>query len=84
MNWAEYVTRYYKGHTLPIAVTRVILEVDRLNKEGKTVAEILKEFDDNWFFASQQLKANIDCNSIQAIIDTLQKRETPKITTTTY
>ena len=74
MDWAEYVTKYYQGHTLPIAVMRVILEVDRLHKEGKTVAEILKEFDENWFFASKQLKANIDCKSIQAIIDTTSKK----------
>lgn len=84
MDWAKYVTKYYQGHTLPIAVMRVILEVECLHKEGKTVVEIQKEFDDNWFFASQQLKANIDCKSIQAIIDTLPKKETPKIATTNY
>lgn len=71
MDWAEYVKRYYLGHTLPIAIMRVILEVERLHKEGKTNEEIKQEFDQNWFFTFKQLQANITLTNIQNIIDAI-------------
>lgn len=85
MNLEEHVKRYYQGHTLPIAIMRVILEVERLNNEGKTASQIKQEFNDNWIFTYKQLEANITADNIQRMIDIIPeaKKSSPLITSNT-
>lgn len=85
MDLEAHVKRYYQGHTLPIAVMRVIIEVERLHNEGKCASQIKQEFDDNWIFTYKQLEANLTLDNIQRMIDTIPdaKKSSPLISTKT-